>query len=449
MVIDMNRRTVSAERIAEVSSARQAMYAEKFAPLKEKLGAEGTEELIKLYGIFDERFYIWLAGLYDPVIGGFYFSESGRDAEGFGPDIESTVQALSFTQTMGLTYGKPVKDAYSKEVGEALVRFTQSLQDPENGYFYHPQWGRKINIPRRGRDLSWSTRLLEMFDAKPFYPTPMERLEQRKGTEGLPEHLKSVEAFKEYLADFDLSTRSYWVGNTLQAQAIQIKAAGEDIINTLCDWLEKNQRVDNGLWQEGVCYDSVNGLMKMALMYTTLGRPIPRPEKGLMSAIEAALSNQEIVFCCQFYNPFSTISSIIHNVGKFQGKDEAERLKAKVFENATALIKRTREKVILCRDPEGIYHYNPYGKGDGRRSQMAPVALGGMNDPNVNGACICINGTLRELCAALGLPIIPVFCDEDAKLFQELINSAVQYPKIYEKPEWFDSYLVPEGSAWD
>ena len=80
---------------------------------------------------------------------------------------------------------------------------------------------------------------------------------------------------------------------------------------------------------------------------------------------------------------------------------------------------------------------------------MAPVSLGGLNDPGINGACICINGTLRELCAALGIPISPVFCDEDAELYPELINSMTQYPKIYEKPEWFDSYLVPEGSAWD
>ena len=80
---------------------------------------------------------------------------------------------------------------------------------------------------------------------------------------------------------------------------------------------------------------------------------------------------------------------------------------------------------------------------------MAPVSLGGLCDPGVNGAVICINGTLRSLCNALGLPVIPVFCDEDAAVFHELINSAKQYPKIYEKPEWFDSYLVPEGSLWD
>lgn len=437
------------ERIGEVQKARYKMYQEKFASMKEILGEDATSELLNLYSIFDHRFYIWLAGLYDPVIGGFYFSESGRDTKGFGPDIESTMQALSFTQTMGLTFGKPMGEAYDEKVKNALVSFTKSLQDPENGYFYHPQWGRLINVPRRGRDLSWSTSLLKAFGESPLYPTPMERLSSGECTEGLPEHLKSVNAFKEYLEQFNLSERSYWIGNQLQAQAIQIKSAGKEIIDTLCSWLEENQRDDNGLWQEVVNYDSVNGLMKLALLYTTLERRIPRAEKGLESAIQVALSNQEIVFCCQFYNPFSTMSSIIHNVAKFEGKDRAESLRAKIFDNAKALIKRTREKVILCRDPDGRYHYNPYGKGDGRRSQMAPVALGGINDPNVNGACICINGTVRSLCSALGIPLIPVFCDEDAALFHELINSAEQYPKIYEKPDWFESCLVPEGCAWE
>ena len=196
--------------------------------------------------------------------------------------------------------------------------------------------------------------------------------------------------------------------------------------------------------------------MKLALMYTTLERPIPRAEKALESAIKVAVSDEEITFCCQFYNPFSTMASVIRNVLKFKGKDEAERLQELVLSNASELIKKAREKVSLCADPDGRYRFIPYVPGTthdhtkgGARSQMAPVALGGMDDPDVNGATICINGTLRELCVALGIPIIPVFCDEDAKLFHELINSAAQYPKIIEKPEWFDSYLVPEGSAWD
>ena len=80
---------------------------------------------------------------------------------------------------------------------------------------------------------------------------------------------------------------------------------------------------------------------------------------------------------------------------------------------------------------------------------MAPVALGLPDDSDVNGGTICLNGAVNNMCNALGIKVIPAFCDEDAKLYHELINSMTQYPKIYEKPEWFDSYLVPEGCAWE
>ena len=436
-------------KISNAARARAKMYEQKFAPLKETLGEEGVTALLSLYRIYDERFYIWLAGLYDPVIGGFYFSESARDAKGFGPDIESTMQALSFTERMGLTYGKPMKDAYSENVKNALVRFTQGLQDPENGYFYHPQWGRLINVPRRGRDLGWSVSLLESFGAKPLYPTPMDKLKSGEGTETLPEHLKSLENFKEYLSQFNLSERSYWIGNMLQSQAIQIKAAGDEIIDYLCGWLEENQRADNGLWQEVINYDSVNGLMKLALLYTALDRPIPNPEKGLESAIQVALSNKKIVCCTQIRAPLSAIGLIISCVEKFDGKFRAEQLRQKVVDKSVQIIHKTRQKILLCRDTNGIFHYNPYGKLDGRRSQMAPVSLVGINEAGVNGALICINSTPLALCDALGINNIPVFCNEDADIFHEIINSEKQYPKIYEKPDWFDSCLVPEGSLWD
>jgi hypothetical protein len=80
---------------------------------------------------------------------------------------------------------------------------------------------------------------------------------------------------------------------------------------------------------------------------------------------------------------------------------------------------------------------------------MAPVSLGLMDDADVNGASICLNGAVGEMCVALGIERIPAFCDEDARLFVDILENAKQYPKINEKPEWFESYLVPEGSAWD
>lgn len=439
---------ITEERLKKCREARKAMREERFEKVRNILGDKAIDELRDLYNIFDEGYYIWLASLYDPKIGGFYFSRSGRDTEGFLPDIESTVQALNCIESNGLTFGKPSKEVYSKEVIDKFVKFTQSLQDPENGYFYHPQWGRKINIPRRGRDLGWSIKMFKKFDAAHLYPTPIEKTDDGKKSESLPEHLQTIEAFKKYLSKFDLKTKSYWTGNMLQSQTSQIKAAGEEFIDALFDWLNENQRDDNGLWQEVINYDSVNGLMKLSLIYTNLSKPLPNALKGLESAIQVALSDQEITFCCQFYNPFSTINCVLWNIAKFGSKDVAEELRAKLIDNAAEIIKRTAEKVSVCRLDDGSFAYNPKNNSKGRRSQMAPVSLGLINDADVNGACICLNGTVGQMCEALGIGRIPAFCNEDAALFHDILNNAEQYPKINDKPDWFEDMLRPEGSEW-
>ncbi len=440
---------ITEERLEKCRQARKIMREEKFEEVRPILGDKAIDELRDLYNIFDENYYIWLASLYDPEIGGFYFAQSGRDAKGFLPDIESTVQALHCTAAMGLTFGKPLKEAYSDKIKERLVSFTKSLQDPENGYIYHPQWGRKINIPRRGRDLNWAVSLMESLDAKFLYPTPLDKKKDGSKSASLPDFLQNIDAFKEYLAAFDLKTRSYWVGNMLQSQTRQIKAAGDDFVRVLFDWLKENQRSDNGLWQEVTNYDSVNGLMKLSLIYTALEEPIPDSRAALQSAINAALSDDKITFCCQFYNPFSTMSAILWNIKKFEGAEEAKVLRDQIIAQAPEIIRKTREKVSLCKNPNtGAFSYNPYGASMAKVSMMAPVALGLPDDSDVNGGTICLNGAVRNMCDAFGIKVIPAFCDEDATLFHDILNNAEQYPKIYEKPEWFEERLRPEGSEW-
>jgi hypothetical protein len=440
---------ITEERLEKCREARKIMREERFEAVRPVLGDEAINELRDLYNIFDENYYLWLASLYDPEIGGFYCVQSGRDTKGFLPDIESTVQALYCTEVMGLTYGKPMREAYSDKVKAALLGFVRSLQDPENGYFYHPQWGRKINIPSRGRDLSWSMWLYEMLDKKPLYPTPLDKSDDGKKSASLPEHLQTIEAFKSYLSAFDLKTKSYWTGNMLQSQTQQIKAAGPEFVKELFAWLKENQRPESGVWQEVVNYDSVNGLMKLTLIYSALEEPVPNSRAALQSAIDVALSDEKITFCCQFYNPFSTMSGILHNIKKFEGAEAANELQNQIRAQAPEIIRKTREKVSLCKNPEnGSFSYNPYGAPRGRVSMMAPIGLGLPTDSDINGGTICLNGAVRNMCDALGIKVIPAFCDEDAKLFHDILNNAEQYPKINEKPEWFEDLLRPEGAEW-
>ena len=60
---------------------------------------------------FGEKTFTWLAGLWEPEIGGFYYSNSSRDNEYVSadsgtyrllPDVESTVQILRFLDASGM-----------------------------------------------------------------------------------------------------------------------------------------------------------------------------------------------------------------------------------------------------------------------------------------------------------------------------------------------------------
>jgi hypothetical protein len=189
--------------------------------------ADSLDRLISLFGLDT---MLWFARLYDPETGAFYYSNSGRDYEGFGPDLESTVQGLRCVEDKGMIdakYNCDLKAALPDFMVKKLVKFTKECADPD-GYYYHPQWGKNITIQRRGRDLTWARQIYDWFDEKPPYPTALELLSEKKteASSALPDHLKSKAAFYDYLDSLDINNKSYPAGNTLNSQARQIRAAG-------------------------------------------------------------------------------------------------------------------------------------------------------------------------------------------------------------------------------
>ncbi|MBQ8529457.1 MAG: hypothetical protein IJ459_06950 [Clostridia bacterium] len=173
------------EKLDEEERDRQwAALEEAFVSSKgytEENAEDLTDALKTLYTLYGKDMVTWVASLYAKGYndieggrwaGGFYASTAGRDAAGFGPDLQCTVQLLRFLQQSG------VIDSVSEDIPEwmahELVYFAKSLQDP-NGYYYHPQWGKEFTdtkISRRGRDLGWGNSLLEFFGEDPVYDTP-------------------------------------------------------------------------------------------------------------------------------------------------------------------------------------------------------------------------------------------------------------------------------------
>ena len=142
-----------------------------------KTGKDITEALKEMHALITRGDVVsWFANLYDPVTGGFYYSNSARDNDGFLPDLESTRQVMSFFLGSGMAdkFGGDIKSALPEWISDGFVKFVKKMQDV-NGYFYHPQWSKEetdAHLPRLGRDLDWAVNLLGMCGAKPTYDTP-------------------------------------------------------------------------------------------------------------------------------------------------------------------------------------------------------------------------------------------------------------------------------------
>ena len=147
--------------------------------LESKTTPDVVEALRALYSYYNgAKIVDWLANLYDPEVGGFYYSISARDNEPFLPDLESTAQAVSF-----LINNKVInnRNQFPEEIRRAFVNFARNMQSPVDGYFYHPQWAQgkeNLSTDRYGRDTGWATSLITDFtydsdgdgDQDPQYP---------------------------------------------------------------------------------------------------------------------------------------------------------------------------------------------------------------------------------------------------------------------------------------
>ena len=137
----------------------------------EDLGEQMVEAFKSLYAIYDPEVVTWFANLYDPGVGGYYFSNSARDNVGFLPDIESTAQALGAISSLGLgSYRSFIPEDMRREI----IIYLRGLQD-ENGFFYHTQWDKAdtdAHLSRRARDLGNATGVLQNLGSKPRFNTP-------------------------------------------------------------------------------------------------------------------------------------------------------------------------------------------------------------------------------------------------------------------------------------
>jgi len=450
-------------------------------------------ELQAMYAMFTPKVLNWLADLYDPETGGFYYSNSGRNYEGFLPDIESTAQAIDLLRLSGAfdEYEDDPNKALPDWFKEKLVAFVKDLQDP-NGYFYHPQWTKAMvdsRISRRSRDLTKGLSLLSSLGAKPTYDildikgdgiladgTPVGfdkpilynnvtaplRVSGRvsavskavpASSASVPPNISSKEAFVSYLNGLNLKSDSYTIGNDLASQAAEIKARDEYLASIGADyrlkdilqsWLFDNCYETTGHWSPYADYDGLNGFMKISAACASLGIPLKYPEAAARSAIDAITTEEYNLTVCYAYNTWFSINNIINILNKCHPEAEAKEIigsiRAELKERAPELIRATAEKQSIFLRDDGSFSYTETSTS--ATSQGMPVAVPGMLEGDINATLICLADTCYQMFSALGYNMPPIFGKADLTGFIDRVEDLGFIIKLKEE-------VVVESATFD
>ena len=457
--------------IEEMRAEEAKAADEAYEKIRAQYG-DGVVEALKAHlATYDRSFYIWLANLYDPgeydadgnpIGGGFYYSNSARDNAGYYIDLESTGQALSFLASSGMV--KNFKNEIPEKMQKEVVAFALACQSEVDGYFYHPQWGTGITPARRSRDLGWAVNnIIVRFGYQPYWDTP----NGDKGIYGAPSvnktaseltsplggsaaaavskvvetasyidkyqsFLRSLDAWQSYLDGLvpDLKTSSYSIGHNLAEQSRQIAmrdteaaAHGEPTgyVEAVTRFFNDNQNPENGLWEDEVSYNSINGLMKIMALYNNLNIELNYAEKAVDSAAAIAKLNtadvngKEATNSVDVYNPWCAIERVFTNVKKFGSADRAAAMQAQLCENAEEMIRVSTAKAKKFRKDDGSFGYTwNYSPAN---SQNAPVAVPGTVEGDVNGGTIALVGITGNMLNALGITGLSIYHSSDLKIF--------------------------------
>lgn len=385
----------------------------------------------------------WIAGLWEPEIGGLYYANSARDCEGFLPDIESTVQGLRWLENNGalVDYGSKYSEALPTDIKAKLVAFAQSLECPDDGYFYHPQWGRGIGVARKGRDLGWSTNLIKTLGAEPLYPTANDRLAaaaagKRDEQQNLPEWLATREAYMSWLREINATMREN-SGNAhaMNASCGQIISAG--YLEDTLDFLDEMQEViyneqlaagetPTGLWQKPTDYRAVWGLLKLMPFYGRGNRPVKHVLEIARTCVDVILlpADEGNYHMNDVFNQWSGLNSLIGIAGKYNPELVGEIHKI-VRERLPEMIYNSIEKLRPFKQADGTFSYC---KGySSPTTQGTPVSMG-LPEGDVNATCLA-SSMYRCVFSDAGLEVVQLCDATDGERVLSAMRSATVAPK--------------------
>lgn len=414
-----------------------------------------SEELLNAVKRYDEMYekdtLAWLASLYDPEIGGFYYSRSARDNEGFFPDIESTTQSIDILNGSGiLRNGVLDSSVIPDEIRIKILEFLQSRQDEGDGYFYDIGFGKNVGNSKRERNLGQAQEKIWKLggEAKYLYPADRINAEKKKAADSastLPDYLQSEETCMKWLRELPWETKPYWSAN--QAIASYSTANKLGYGNAMREYIKSIQNTETGLWGTGLNYEAVNAAMKVSGFFSASTEPYPYIDKMIKSVIWVVENEGEPAVITDVWNPLVVISA-----GRASYTNFDPELKREIEASMVKMIDITIANTKKFKHADGGYSYGI--KLSSPTSQGAPVSLG-LAEGDVNATTIATQAMRNSTYKCLGVYSFPPFWDMEKDYFWDLISKqtkpvkAPYNPLVYEQDfENFKIGATPSGSEW-
>lgn len=412
---------------------------------------------------YSEKLLTWLANLYDPETGCFYFKTSAKDTLGFLPDAESTAKQLGTAAKMLGCSTDDILNEFTPEMRDKMLKYIQSSQSAEDGYWYEAPWGKYVKENKRLYETSAAKQLIALLGGKPLYPTNEERLAEgktqktvynssdsginivklstanmQKTAASADSRYSSKDAFKAWFDSLTWDTSLYGAGSLMLSNMGEIISAGyfDYAVELLTERIDPETGMLGYLNPETktfdtheICQDAMSGTYKIMGYWGQSYYPsmkgmdlnYPYVEKLIDSVIDVVMSDDvEYTNACHVSNAISLLSL-------YASKNVDSSAYNKLRKKLPDILNMTAMKAQRHMTPDGSYTYEPGAGAGGNQGSVHAYCLA---DGETSGASMML--ALREnVYNVIGMPLPPLFDGKyTAKDFADMVKAIEPTKKI-------------------
>ena len=350
--------------------------------------------LSELKSLYTTDMLSWMGSLFDTRLGGFYYSLSAKQSEGYLPDIESTYQVLAILKELGVI--SKFEDI-PELLRQKIAAFTCSLEDEKNGYFYHPQWSKELTnmyVSRKERDLNSAIALSRWLGFNLPYPSATNRITSMTAiSKDMSEVSKFEEELKSFYLEFDNCEVRSEALYSLFIRSKWISALGYD--DDIIRFFEEKQNAQTGIWVEPTGLDSVYTSYVISNFYNSLGRKIPNAYNAAKTLTGICFSgfseNVDLNSICCVHHIWGALGNILKNIRANEsgncGEEEKEIVSV-ILDMAPQLIRETKEYLERFKKSTGGFSY--FSDHSSITSQGLPATPIDTVTGDVNATCVAV-----------------------------------------------------------